>query len=142
MPKTTKILIIEDEPDARLLLSRRLQAGQFEVLEAEDGPSGIAQAKQGMPDLIVLDLMLPGQDGFETYQILRKDPLTQPIPILFLTAVSSGTPITKESLDLIAEAKHGIHLEGNYAAMEKPYNPAHLLETIQALLGKQKGRTQ
>ncbi len=129
-----KILLIEDEPDARTLLARRLAAHQFQVIEAADADSGIQKAKEMKPDLIVLDLKLPGKDGIEIYKTLREDPSTDAIPVLFLTAVAASGPMTQQSIDLIAAQKHGVRLEGKYAVMGKPYDPKDLIAAIRGLL--------
>ena len=129
-----KILIIEDEPDARTLLARRLAAYRFDVVEAQDAPSGIQKAKEMKPDLIVLDLRLPGQDGIEVYRALRADPSTESIPVLFLTALAAAGTMTEQSVELIAAAKHGVRLEGRYAVMGKPYEPRDLISAIRGLL--------
>lgn len=129
-----RILLIEDEPEARLLLARRLAAYRLEVSEAADGASGFERARTLKPDLIILDLNLPGKDGFQLYEALKADALLRETPVLFLTAVSVGGKMTSQSLQLMAEAKHGIRLQGNYAIMGKPYDPKALVETIRKLL--------
>ena len=129
-----KILLIEDEPDARTLLARRLAAHQFEVIGVADADSGIRKAKEEKPDLIVLDLKLPGQDGIEVYKILKSDPSTQTIPVLFLTAMAGSGGMTGRSIELLASFKHGVHLEGKYAVMGKPYDPKDLIAAIRGLL--------
>ena len=134
MTAKRKVLVVEDEKDARLVLARRLQASGFEVLQAVDGPGGIEQARQARPDLIILDVMLPGRDGIEVYRLLRDDPATQEVPVIFLTAISSGTPMTEQSLDLLAQAKHGKQLAGRFAVMVKPYEPQDLLDRIREMI--------
>lgn len=129
-----KILIIEDEPEARSLLARRLSAHRYEVLEAGDGAEGMLKAKEAKPDLIVLDLKLPGQDGIEIYGSMRKNPALVKVPVLFLTAISTGESMSKQSLGLIASAKHGVELTGNYRAMGKPYDAKRLVEALREML--------
>ncbi len=130
-----KILIVEDEAEVRKLLARRLQASRYEPLEAGDGVAGFQKAKEAKPDLIILDLMMPGKDGLQTYQALRQEPELQTVPVLFLTAVSAGGKMTRESLALVASAKHGFELAGNYEVMGKPYDSKQLLETLRRMLG-------
>lgn len=77
------ILVVDDEPAVTDLLAYNLRKAHYEVLIAADGPSALAQARAGQPDLIVLDLMLPGMDGFEVCRELRK---TSAVPIIMLTA--------------------------------------------------------
>ena len=99
-----------------------------------DADSGIRKAKEKKPDLIVLDLKLPGQDGIEVYKILKSNPSTQTIPVLFLTAMAGSGGMTGRSIELLASFKHGVHLEGKYAVMGKPYDPKGLIAAIRGLL--------
>lgn len=131
-----KILIIDDEPEVRMLMARRLTASRFETLEAGDGPAGFQKAKEAKPDLIILDLKMPGEDGLQIYRSMRKEPELQKVPVLFLTAISTGGKMARESLALIASAKHGFELGGNYEVMGKPYDSKQLLETIRRMLGE------
>ena len=129
-----KILIVDDESDARLLLRRRLEANHYSVMEAGDGKSALQQAREGNPDLIVLDLKMPDQDGIEVYGLLRKETGTEKTPVLFLTALASGNTMTEQSLGLIASTKHGLEMEGTYAIMGKPYDAQSLVEKIRGML--------
>ncbi len=131
-----KILLVEDEPEARALLVRRLSAHRFEVLEAGDATEGIRKAKESEPDLVILDLKLPGEDGIQIYHALRQDPSMQKVPVLFLTALSRDSHMSKENLALIASTKHGIQMKGEYTVMGKPYDPKRLVETIRHMLGE------
>lgn len=131
-----KILIIEDEPEVRVLLARRLRASRFEILETGDGTAGFQKAKEAKPDLIILDLKMPGEDGLQIYRSMRKEPELQKVPVMFLTAISTGGKMGRESLALIALAKHGFELGGNYEVMGKPYDSKQLLETIRRMLGE------
>ena len=130
-----KILIVEDEPEARTLLKRRLMAYRFEVVEAGDGAEGLRKAKEEKPDLIILDLKMPGDDGLQVYRSMRKEAGLEAVPVLFLTAISAGGSIGKDSLVLIASAKHGFDLTGNFQVMGKPYDGQQLLETVRKMLG-------
>ncbi|MFI7446554.1 response regulator transcription factor [Nonomuraea sp. NPDC049714] len=80
---TQRILVVDDEPKIRMTLRGYLEADGFEVLEAPDGPSGLASAVRERPDLIVLDVMLPGLDGFE---VLRRIRASSQVPVILLTA--------------------------------------------------------
>jgi two-component system alkaline phosphatase synthesis response regulator PhoP len=81
-----KIMIVDDEMATLLPLKRSLEAEGYRVLEAYDGYQAIEKSKTEMPELIVLDLMLPGIDGFEVCAQLKKDKLTGKIPVIMLTA--------------------------------------------------------
>ena len=130
-----KILIVEDEPEARTLLARRLTAHHFEILEAGDGVEGFEKARQAKPDLIILDLKMPGEDGLQVYRSVRKEASLQTVPVLFLTAISTGGSMGREGLALIASAKHGFELTGNFRVMGKPYDAKHLLDTLREMMG-------
>ncbi|GGQ23422.1 MULTISPECIES: response regulator [Streptosporangiaceae] len=80
---TQRILVVDDEPKIRMTVRGYLEADGFEVLEAPDGPSGLASVAREQPDLVVLDVMLPGLDGFE---VLRRIRVTSQVPVILLTA--------------------------------------------------------
>ncbi len=84
------ILIIDDEPDIVKVLKIRLQKQGYEVSTAATGQAGVQAAGLKLPDLILLDLMLPDMDGFDVCKKLRQDPKTQHTPIIMLTARSSN----------------------------------------------------
>jgi two-component system alkaline phosphatase synthesis response regulator PhoP len=81
-----KILIVDDEMDTLLPLKRSLEAEDYIVLEAYEGNEAIKKSKTETPDLIILDLMLPGMDGYEVCSRLKKDARTENIPVIMLTA--------------------------------------------------------
>ena len=138
MREAKKILVIDDDLDTRMLLSRRLSASSYRVIEAPDGDVGMALAKQDQVDLIILDLLMPGEDGIKVYHDLRQDPQTQSIPVLFLTALAENSALTERSLELMALAKHGLELDQYFVVMGKPYDPQQLLQEIRRLLGQEK----
>src|SRR5918992_3628997 len=82
----TRVLVIDDEAPIRLLCRVNLEAEKMEVLEANDGPSGLELARAEKPDVVLLDVMMPGLDGWRVAEELLDDPRTQSIPIIFLTA--------------------------------------------------------
>src|SRR5213079_1724230 len=84
-----KILAVDDEPDALELIEFNLKSAGFDVVTAEDGKAALSQVRRKIPDLILLDLMLPEIDGLELCKTLRKDPATAAIPIIMLTARAS-----------------------------------------------------
>src|SRR5439155_16061998 len=129
MPKP-KILIIEDEQSLIEILSYNLGHEGFEVLTASDGQDGLRRAQTAMPDLIVLDLMLPGIDGLQICRQLRSDPRTQGIRILMLTAKS-------EEVDEIVGFNLGAD---DYVA--KPFKLKPLVHRIKALLRRPSAEQQ
>ena len=82
----TKILLVEDNEMNRDMLARRLQKRGFDLLLAEDGLVGVKLAQTQKPDLILMDMSLPGMDGWEASRVLKADLATQGIPIIALTA--------------------------------------------------------
>ena len=84
-----KILVVDDEPDIVELLSFNLQAEGYEVIKAASGLEALNQARASLPDLIVLDLMLPELDGLAVCEILHRLPSTASIPVIMLTAWKS-----------------------------------------------------
>ncbi len=82
----TTVLVIDDEAPIRLLCRVNLEAEGMPVLEAGDGPSGLEAARDGSPDVILLDVMMPGLDGWGVAEALLEDDRTADIPIIFLTA--------------------------------------------------------
>jgi DNA-binding response OmpR family regulator len=117
-----RILIIDDEPDFVKLLQARLQIGGYDVLTAEDGIKGIQTARRERPDVIILDIMMPGLDGHMVCDMLKKSTVTWSIPIIYLTARSSQMD---EMLALEKGAKH---------YLTKPYNPEMLLEMVRSAI--------
>ncbi len=90
-----KIMIVDDEMATLLPLKRSLESEDYIVIEAYDGYEAIKKAKTEMPELIILDIMLPGMDGIETCSQLKKDVLTEKIPIIMLTAKDEVRHIVK-----------------------------------------------
>jgi CheY-like chemotaxis protein len=87
----TKILLVEDNLANRDMLTRRLERRGFAVCGAADGPSGVALAVSEMPDVILMDIVLGGMDGWEATRLIKDDPRTESIPIIVLTASALST---------------------------------------------------
>lgn len=138
MTKRRKILVIDDGPDSRKILNQVLTASHFSVQEASTGVDGLAMAQKDPPDIIVLDLMMPGQDGIETYRALKGNASTQDVPIIFLTALSSGSTLTPEGLELMARTKYGqeLNLDENCVILGKLFNPKQLVREVEKVLEK------
>ena len=81
-----KILVVDDEADIVTIIQMRLEAGGYEVISASDGNNGYAKARSENPDLIILDVMLPGMDGYKVCRLLKFDQKYKRIPIIMLTA--------------------------------------------------------
>jgi DNA-binding response OmpR family regulator len=120
----TRVLVIDDEPPIRLLCRVNLEAERMTVLEAADGPSGLELAKQERPDVILLDVMMPGLDGWRVAERLLEDERTSEIPIIFLTARAE-----------FRDRARGLDI-GGVEYITKPFNPIELAPTVRALLGR------
>ncbi len=117
-----RILVIDDLPENVFMLQDRLEHEGYEVLTAYDGFSGIDKAKANLPDLILLDVMMPDITGLEVCKILVNDPLTKDIPIILVTA-KSGAEDTKEGLEA-----------GAFDYIKKPFNRIELLARVNSAL--------
>src|ERR687893_1123396 len=122
LDQMTKVLVIDDEAPIRLLCRVNLEAEGMEVLEAADGPSGLDKARSERPDVILLDVMMPGLDGWRVAEQLLEDPQTTGIPIVFLTARAEFRDRAK-GLDI-----------GGVDYITKPFNPLELAPLVRDLL--------
>jgi DNA-binding response OmpR family regulator len=120
----TKVLVIDDEAPIRLLCRVNLEAEGMEVLEAPDGPSGLEKAREGRPDVVLLDVMMPGLDGWRVAEELLDDERTNGIPIIFLTARAEFRDRAK-GLDI-----------GGIDYVTKPFNPLELAALVRNLLDR------
>jgi len=96
-----RILIVDDERDFVELVQFRLGALGYEFIVASDGVQALSQARQFKPDLILLDILLPDLDGLSVCEILRRQPSTRKIPIIFMSALSGD--VTKRTVAMHAE---------------------------------------
>lgn len=119
-----RILAVDDEPHILKLVSFSLKAHGYEVLEASDGLSAISVAQAEKPDLVLLDVMMPGLDGIEACRRLKNDPETKDIPVVMLTAKAQAR-----------EQAVGID-SGATDYICKPFTPKDLVAQVQALLGE------
>jgi DNA-binding response OmpR family regulator len=120
----TRVLVIDDEAPIRLLCRVNLEAEGMEVLEAADGPSGLETARAQTPDVILLDVMMPGLDGWRVAEELLDDGRTEAIPIIFLTARAE-----------LRDRARGIDL-GGVDYVTKPFNPVELAPLVRRLLDR------
>ena len=118
------MLVIDDEAPIRLLCRVNLEAEGMEVLEAADGPSGLEKARSETPDVILLDVMMPGLDGWGVAEALLEDERTAEIPIIFLTARAE-----------FRDRARGLDI-GGVDYITKPFNPVELAPLVRALLDR------
>ena len=117
-----RVLVVDDEPDVLLLCRLNLQPRGHELLEASTGVRALELARERRPDVIVLDLMLPGMTGYEVLETLKGDEQTSDIPVLVLTA---------KSLRADRERSHGLGAAG---FLTKPFLPSELCELVESLV--------
>ena len=120
----TRVLVIDDEAPIRLLCRVNLEAEGMEVLEASDGPTGLEKARNDEPDVILLDVMMPGLDGWQVAEELIDGESTNAIPIVFLTARAEARDRAR-GLDL-----------GGIDYVTKPFNPVELAPLVRELIGR------
>ena len=123
-PTRPCILIVDDTKDILMVVSRRLESWGYETVTAESGEEGLRLASERVPDLILLDIMMPKMKGRDVCTKLKADPKTQHIPIIFLTALGLPDHV-KAGLDLGAE---------DYIV--KPFEPAELKSRIEVCLSR------
>jgi CheY-like chemotaxis protein len=121
---TPTVLTIEDQPDIRRLIRMTLEFKGFKVLEASCGEDGLALAQSGRPDLVLLDVLMPGIGGLGAAKRLRADPALRHIPIIMLSALGSASDIDA-----------GLET-GASAYLTKPFSPLALLQLVERLIAE------
>lgn len=120
---TKKILVVEDHEDNRKILRDLLTKNEFEVIEAADGLTGFQLTRSERPDLVIMDIQLPGVDGYETTRRIKDDEDLREIPVIVVTSYAMSGDETKAF-----EA-------GCNAYVAKPYSPRDLLSLVRQYLG-------
>jgi len=118
-----KILIVEDDKFVRELIVQKLTEEKFEVSSAKDGEEGVKKAESEKPDLILLDLILPGIDGFEVLSRIRKNPETEKISIIVLS-----------NLDEKGDVDRGVKLGANDYLIKAHFTPKEIVEKVRSIL--------
>ena len=121
MPK--KILIVDDEPEIIDLLEMRLNRYGYKIITAFDGMEGLEKARKEIPDLIILDVMMPRMDGYSVCRMLKYDEKYKKIPIIIFTSRS-------QEADKVTGKEVGAD-----AYVPKPFEPDHLVKEVKRLLG-------
>lgn len=122
MKKNQTILVVDDQPDNVFILQDRLQREGFNILTAYDGLTCISIAENEKPDLILLDVMMPGLSGFDVCERLVKNPTTNSIPVILVTALTD-----------VEDIKRGLQA-GAFDYVKKPYNRAELIARINSAI--------
>ena len=115
-----KVLVIDDQQFILRVIESKLKSGGLEVITAVDGVEGLKKAFEEKPDLVMTDIMMPNLDGFGVYRELQKNPQTQKIPVIFLTALGEEREELKEL--------------GPAAVITKPFSPRQVLNTVNSML--------
>ncbi|MCJ7827878.1 response regulator [Patescibacteria group bacterium] len=121
--KKKKVLIVEDEKSLRELLDLKLQLEGFTVLLAKDGEEALQKIKKDLPQLVLLDLVLPGLDGFGVLKKMRKDPITAKIPVIIISNLGQ-----KEEID------RGLLLGANDYMVKANFTPQHIVDQVNRYL--------
>ncbi|HVE12968.1 MAG TPA: response regulator [Elusimicrobiota bacterium] len=116
-----KVLIVDDGAELREVISSGLEIAGFEPLTAEDGLQGLQAARKHKPDLILLDINMPGMDGGEVGQALKSDPATAGIPVIYITALAGDGTSKKE----------GVREIGGRLFISKPFRLETIIEAAQ-----------
>ena len=120
-----KILLVEDDPFLLSMYNTKFELENFKVVTAEDGEKGLKLAIKELPDVILLDIMLPRMDGFEVLKALKADKKTSGIPVILLTNLSQ-----KEKV------KEGLSLGANDYLIKAHFMPSEVVEKIKKLINK------
>ncbi len=118
-----KILVVDDEVYILHILDFILGAESYDVVTATNGEQALQKVREEKPDLVILDIMMPKLDGYETCRMIKSDPATKNIPVILLTA--KGREV---------DQKLGREVGAN-DYMTKPFSPSKLIERVQAILG-------
>jgi CheY-like chemotaxis protein len=124
------VLVADDDPDILLLITLTLERDGYDVVAAKDGLSALEAAAERVPHLVLLDLMMPGLDGYQVTHRLRAEPATQHIPIVIVTAAAEESQAS-QALEAGADAY-----------MKKPFSPRDLLSTTASLILERRPRSR
>ena len=119
-----KILIIDDEPQILLVSAARLKANGYAVVTAPSGEQGLKKAQEEIPDLVLLDYVMPEMDGEEVLDRLKKDPVTRHIPVIMFTADTKRVKVGE------------FQTHGATGCLYKPFLPEEILVKVQEVFGK------
>jgi DNA-binding response OmpR family regulator len=124
MSDPTRVLVVDDDRDIRDLVTFKLEQAGYEVRQAEDGLQGLEAVRSWAPDLVVLDVMMPGLSGVDVTRELRADPATASTPVILLTAKAQE-----------ADVETGF-VSGADDYVVKPFSPRELVSRVQAVLAR------
>jgi DNA-binding response OmpR family regulator len=122
MNKPTRILVADDDPSILRLLQLNFELEGYEVSTASDGEEALAKARASSPDVVVLDVMMPGMDGWEVCRRLKEDETMRDVPVILLTALGQEQ-----------ERRHGLAVGASEYVM-KPFDPDRLVQMVKGTL--------
>ena len=122
-----KILVCDNEPPLRALVRATLDESRYEVIEAQDGDEALWVTREHRPDLIVLDMMMPGRSGLEVVEELRRDPELAQTPVVMLTARAQSSD------------REAVVSAGADRFLAKPFSPVELISVVDELLDDRAG---
>lgn len=120
MPK--RVLVVDDDDDIRRTVQVHLKRAGYQIILARDGKEALEKARAELPDLIVMDVMMPRMTGFDALEHLKADPTTEAIPVVMLTAESRDE-------DLFVGWSRGVH-----SYLTKPFRPDEVVATVKSIL--------
>lgn len=123
MANAHKILLVEDDPFLLDMYSTKFKEAGFNIVVAQDGEMGLVKAKEELPDLILLDIVLPKKDGFEVLKILKSDSQTAQIPVILLT-----------NLGLDSDVKRGLELGAQSYIIKAHFTPTEVVAKVKEIL--------
>ncbi len=127
-----KILVVDDEMDMRFYVTALLESNGYQALAMRDGKTGLRQAREDRPDLIILDIMMPGDGGVKMYSRLKQDPALADIPVIMLSAVAE--PSFRHFLAML-NTQNAQPVPDPAVYLEKPLDHARLLDSIRQTIG-------
>lgn len=122
-----KILVVDDDPDLLWVVGHRLKSKGFKVITAPDGETAVKKAEKKMPDLIILDMIMPGLSGYEVAKLLKENDKTKDIPIIILTGKAKEVSDRVKGLEV-----------GAFYYITKPYEPVDFLNKVKEALERVK----
>lgn len=121
--KEGRVLVVEDDKFLRELITRKLEAENFYVIEAIDGEEGIKKASEEKPDIVLLDIVLPGIDGFEILKRMKADPGLSKIPVIMLTNLGQRDDVER-----------GIEMGADDYLIKAHFTPSEIIERVKKVM--------
>jgi DNA-binding response OmpR family regulator len=121
---SARVLVVDDDEDIRVLVAARLEAAGFRADTAADGPEALRAIRDDRPDLVILDVMMPGMTGFDVCREIREDPAVADLPVIMLTARDDG------AAKLLGRAR------GADRYLSKPFDAPDLLSAVEELTAR------